>query len=106
MNISDIFKKVGIKVFDDLNPAEQEAFRKWEAILTKPEPTIEDLKKILPSDLQRANEELRKYENSKEKDSYYKAYATLCEFILNVVATPTKEREQLKAMLKQKYGLD
>jgi intergrase/recombinase len=106
MTIFDIFKKQGINGLDDLNDAEKATYQQWQAILARPDTTIADLKALLPKELGRANIELRKHENSKEKDSFYKAYTTLCEFILTAIAAPEKEREQLKSMLKQKYGIE
>jgi hypothetical protein len=106
MNLSDIFKKTGVKGIDDLRPAEQATFRQWEAILTKPETTIEDLKRQLPKELERANHELQSFDNSDKKDMFYKAYAKLLEDITKIIITPEKERDQLKLMLKQKYGLE
>jgi hypothetical protein len=106
MTISDILQKVGIKSIDDLTPAEKITFSQWQAILTKPETSIKDLKEILGKELARAHAELRKHENTKDKDSFYKAYATLCDFILTTVSGPEEERKQLTAILKQKYGLE
>ena len=67
---------------------------------------FDDLKKLLPIELDRAHAELRKFENSAEKDLFYKAYADLCQNIMKMILGPAKEREQLKAMLKQKYGIE
>ena len=61
---------------------------------------------MLPVELERARAELLKYENSKEKDLFHKAYISSLETISKMILTPEREREQLKAMLKQKYGLD
>ena len=75
------------------------------AILEKRDITIEDLKKFLPIELKRATAELRKHDNSPAKDSYYKAYGDILDTILTFIVSPEKEREQLKTMLKQKYGV-
>jgi hypothetical protein len=106
LNLSAIFQKLGIRGIDDLKPAEQATFKQWEAILTKPETTIDDLKKLLPKELERANHELQSFENSEKKDMFYKAYARLLEDITKIIITPEKERNQLKLMLQQKYGLE
>jgi intergrase/recombinase len=104
MDFSEFFKKKGIKGYEDLNEAEKLTFQQWQAILNRPDTSIADLKAILPKELERANVELRKHENSKDKDSFYKAYTSLCEFMLTTIAGPEQKREQLKTMLKQKYG--
>jgi hypothetical protein len=105
-NLSDIFKKTGVTGIDDLKPAERATFDQWTAILTKPETTIDDLKKLLPKELERANHELQSFDNSDKKDMFYKAYTKLLEDITKIILTPEKEREQLKLMLQQKYGLE
>lgn len=106
MDISSILAKVGIKSIDDLKPSEQATYRAWSAILSKPDVSIEDLKTLLPKELERAHSELRNFENSEKKDLFYKAYTQLCENITKMITAPAKEREQLKAMLKQKYGIE
>jgi hypothetical protein len=101
-----ILQQLGLKSIDDLKPAEKATWMQWAAILGKNDVTIEDLRKFLPQELERANIELRKHENSDKKDSYYKAYGDILATISKIIVTPEKEREQLKSMLKQKYGLD
>lgn len=104
--LTELLEKLNIKSPDQLQPAEMATYRAWAVILSKPSATIEDLKRILPQELERASIELRKFENSKEKDAFYKAYTSLCTFISKAISGPDKERENLKAMLKQKYGIE
>jgi hypothetical protein len=104
--IDQILQKLGIKSIDDLKPAEKATWMAWASILGTPNVTIEDLKKFLPQELERANIELRKHENSEKKDSYYKAYGDILATLSKIIITPEKEREQLRSMLKQKYGLE
>ena len=104
--LEQILQKLNLKSIDDLKPAERATWMQWAKILGKTDVTIEDLKKLLPIELERARAELLKYENSKEKDLFHKAYITALETISKIIITPEKEREQLKAMLKQKYGLE
>jgi hypothetical protein len=104
--IDQILQKLGIRSIDDLKPAERATWMQWTSILAKGDVTIEDLKKLLPIELERARDELLKYENSKEKDLFHKAYITALETITKIVTTPTQERENLKSMLIKKYGLE
>jgi len=101
-----ILQKLGLKSIDELKPLERETWRQWATILGKPDITIEDLKKLLPIEIARAHAELLKYENSKEKDLFQKAYITALETITKIIVTPSAERDSLRSMLKQKYGLD
>lgn len=104
--LEQILTKLGLKSIDDLKPAEKATWMQWAKILGKADVTLEDLKKLLPIEVERAKLELLKYENSKEKDLFHKAYITALETISKIIVTPTQERDNLKAMLKQKYGLD
>jgi len=103
--LDQILQKLGLKSIDDLKPAERATWVQWSAILGKRDVTIEDLKRILPVEIARAQAELLKYENSPQKDLFQKAYITALETITKIVITPEHERESLKAMLKQKYDL-
>lgn len=104
--LDQILQKLGLKSIDDLKPAERATWMQWASILGKTDVSLDDLKKFLPQELERANVELRKHDNSDKKDSYYKAYGDILTTILKFILTPTNERDNLKAMLKQKYGIE
>jgi len=106
IGIEQILDKLGIKSIDDLQPAERETFNQWQVIIAKPDVTIDDLKGILPKKLERANHELHNHENSEKKDSYYKAYASILEYLNKIILTPAKDRDTLRAHLKQKFNLE
>ena len=101
-----ILQKLNLKSIDDFQPAERETYRQWAQVLAKQDVTIDDLKVLLPKELERANHELQNHENSPKKDSFYKAYASLCETLTKIILTPARERETLRAFLKQKFTLD
>ena len=103
--IDQILEKLGLKDVSELNEVERATWSEWASILSKQDVTIEDLKAFLPKELERANIELRKFENAKEKDQFYKAYSSLLDTITKFIAGPTKQREALIAFLKQKYKL-
>jgi hypothetical protein len=104
--LEQILKKLGLKSIDDLKPAEKATWLQWATVLGKADISLDDLKKFLPQELERASVELRNHENSDKKDSYYKAYGDILSTIIKFIETPTQKREQLKSMLKQKYGLE
>jgi intergrase/recombinase len=103
--LRELLDKLKLK-HEDLKPEELKTYQAWAHILAKPEASIDDLKKLLPKELERANHELQKFDNSDKKDSYYKAYAALCEFISKIIIAPAQERETLKQFLKTKYGIE
>ena len=101
-----LLEKLGIKNIDDLKPAERATYIQWAKVLEKGEITIDDLKILLPKELDRAHQELRGFDNSAEKDLFYKAYAELCSNIMKIILAPAKERDNLKSMLKKKFNID
>jgi hypothetical protein len=104
--LDQILQQLGLKSIDDLKPEEKATWMRWAKILGRADVSIDDLKKFLPQELERANVELRKHENSDKKDAYYKAYGDILATILRFILTPTNERDNLKTMLKQKYGIE
>jgi hypothetical protein len=104
--LEQILQKLNLKSIDDLKPAERATWMQWTTILGKSDVTIEDLKKLLPIELERARAESLKYDNSKEKDLFHKAYITALETMSKIITTPEKERDSLRSMLKQKYQLE
>jgi hypothetical protein len=104
--LDKLLEKLGVKSIDDLKPAERDTYRQWAQLLAKADVTIEDLKGILPKELERANHELHSHENSEKKDSYLKAYCELLEWLTKTILTPAKERDALRAHLKNKFNLD
>jgi len=70
--LEQILQKLGLKSIDELRPEEKATWMAWSVILGKPDVTLEDVKKILPAELERARTELLKFENSKEKDLFHR----------------------------------
>jgi len=101
-----LLQKLGLQSPDELTEAERKTYQQWAQILSKTDVTIEDLKKILPMELDRAHSELRSFNNSKEKDMFYKAYAELCGNIGKIITAPQQQREQLRTFLKNKFGIE
>lgn len=102
--LSDFLERIGIKSFDELNAEERRTYQEWSAVLGKPETTIEDLKALLPREIERLREELAKYDNSEKRELYFKAALRNAELITKIITTPEKEREQLRAQLQQRFG--
>jgi len=105
MILDEIFEKLGIKGIDELRPEERKVYQRYSEILAKSDTTIEDLKKFFAREAELAKEELKKHENSEKKDTYYKAYLTFTENTLKFIFSPAKERDALRAQLKQQFNL-
>ncbi|HKQ06131.1 MAG TPA: hypothetical protein VJ464_13430 [Blastocatellia bacterium] len=103
--LKQILERLGVKDYSELKEQERQVYLQWAEILNKPDFTIDDLKKFLPIELARANEELRHWENSDKKELYYKAYARILQMLTDFLTAPEKERKALEGQLKQKYNL-
>jgi hypothetical protein len=75
ISISDIFEKLGIKGYDDLKEAEKKVYLSWAETLSRKEITLEDLKRILPAELERANRELSNLSADSSQTSANSAFA-------------------------------
>lgn len=102
--INEILTKLGLK-YEDLKDEERKIYDAWTAILNKSDVTIEDLKRILPSEIEKARAEHEKYENSEKAELFWKAYVRILSLLTSIISTPAKEREALKEQLKQKFKI-
>lgn len=91
--------------FEDLNEQEKVIYNAWAVILNKPDPTIDDLKKLLPAELERARKEQNAYENTEKKDLFFKAYIRLLETVTAMIVSPQQEREALKERLRKQFNI-
>ena len=103
--LKQILEKLGVKDYSELKAEERAMYLKWAEIFNKPDLTIDDLKKFLPLELARANEELRQYENSDKKELYFKAYTRILQMLTDLLTAPEKERRALEGQLRQKFNL-
>jgi hypothetical protein len=104
--LDQILEKLGLRTFDELKPAERATYSEYARLLTLPDITIDDLKKFFAAENQRANAELRNFENGEKKQLYYQAYANFLTNIETFIYAPTKQREELRARLKQQFNID
>jgi 5-bromo-4-chloroindolyl phosphate hydrolysis protein len=105
MLLDQLLEKLGLK-FENLSKEERATYVEWAKILSKTDITIEDLKKVLPKELERANTELRNYENLPKKQVFYQAYASLLATLTQMIVTPASQRQALQAHLKKKFNID
>ena len=103
--LNQILEKLGVKDYSELKDQERQTYLQWSDILNKPDLTIEDLKKFLPRELERANEELRHWENTDKKEMYFKAYTRLLKMLTDFLTAPEKERAALEAQLKKQFNI-
>ena len=103
--LSQVLQRLGAKDYSQLKELEKATYLRWAEIINKPDFTLEDLKKFLPIESARANEELRNYENSDKKELYYKAYTRILQMLTDLITAPEKERRALEDQLKNQFNL-
>ncbi len=104
--LDELLHKLGLSRYEDLREEERYVYRQWASILTTKDVTIEDLKKFLPGELDRARAEAEKYENSEKRDLFFKAYSRLLTTLTQIITTPAVQREQLRERLKKQFNLE
>ena len=103
--LREILEKLGVKDFSELKEQERRVYEQWAAMLNKPDTTIDDLKRLLPVELDRARKEQNQFENNERKDLFYKAYIRLLENLSGMIVSPQREREALKERLRKQFNI-
>ena len=101
--LQDIFKKRGIKDITELDKEEQETFGKYEAILSKPDLTLEDVKKFVENQIGIIETKWKDYDRKNKEDLI--PYHTVYRALLDVINSNQVERVQLETYLKNLHGL-
>lgn len=101
--ITDIFRKRGIESVNELDKDERETFEKYEAILSKPDLTLEDVKVFIESQIGIIEGKWKDYDRKDKEDliPYHTVYKTL----LHIMNAPQIERTTLENYLRQLHQL-
>jgi hypothetical protein len=91
ISIPDIFAKARNQGIRRPKVAEKKAYLSWADTLAKKDVTIEDLKRTLPAELERANRKLSNHDITVPKLNYYQAYANLCRFMITAITGPEND---------------
>lgn len=97
--ITKLFAKRGIKDANDLIPEEKKTFENWNAILSKEELTLEEIKDFCASQVDIIEGKWRDYnlEHKAELIPYHTVYKTL----LLAIESPKSAREALEKQLTE-----
>ena len=100
-SLHSLLEKLGLS-YDKLSEEEKKTYEQWSQVLTQKEVTIDDLKKFLPSYIDRLEYDLNSYENSKDKDLYLKAAIRNAKMILAFIIGPEKRKAWLEQHIEQR----
>lgn len=97
--ITKLFAKRGIKDANDLIPEEKKTFENWNAILSKEELTLDEIKEFCKSQLDIIEGKWRSY-NTEHKENLI-PYHTVYKTLLLAIESPKSAREALEKQLTE-----
>jgi len=99
-SLNSLLEKLNLK-YDDLTSEEKRVYQEWSSVLAQPEVTIADLKKFLPQYIANLEYEQNKYENTPNRDLFYKAMIRNAQMIQAFILGPEKRRQWLEGHIEQ-----
>jgi regulatory protein YycI of two-component signal transduction system YycFG len=103
--LNSLLEKLGL-TYDSLNGEEKRTYDTMAKTLALPDRTTDDIRKFFAAEAERAQAELRNYENDSRKTLFYQVYATLAVNVLAFIDGPSQQREAVRAQLKQRFHID
>ena len=100
-SLNSLLERLGLS-YDKLTAEEKKTYEQWSQTLTQKDVTIDDLKKFLPSYIERLEYDQTSYENSKDKDLYLKAAIRNAKMMFAFITGPEKRREWLEKHIEQR----
>lgn len=101
-----LLEKLGITNYESLTAEEKKTYETWGEILTSHDVTLDDVRKLAASESERAHAEIKKFENSKERQLFFQALARLTDTFKLFIDTPAAQRDTLRAHLKQTFKVE
>ena len=101
--LSRILEKKGIKDITQLDTEERETFEHYQAILSKKDISVEDLKHFLQAQIKVIEAKWKDYGTQSKADLI--PYHVIYRSLLDIITSPQAEREQLEKYLTQLHTL-
>lgn len=99
--ISRLLEKRGIKDVSELSVEEKATFKTWEAILSKEQLTLEDVKKFCESQVVVIESKWKDLNETNQKKAELIPYHTVYKTLLQAIDAPKSAREMLEQQLTQ-----
>jgi mRNA-degrading endonuclease HigB of HigAB toxin-antitoxin module len=99
--LTKLFSKKGIKDANDLIPEEKKTFENWNAILSKEELTIEEVKDFCKAQVDIIENKWRDYGLEQSKKAELIPYYTVYKTLLLAIESPKSAREALEKQLTE-----
>jgi hypothetical protein len=104
--LQELLEKLGIKSFDELTSEEQKTYQEWGRVLAAPEVSMDDVRKLVAIESQRAHDELKKFDNSERRHTFYQALSHLADTLNIFLDTPSAQRDSLRAHLRTTFKVE
>ena len=101
--LHNLLEKLNLK-YEDLTAEEKKTYDEYTQVLSQPEITIDDLKKFIPTQLERLESEQNDYRNSKEKDLFLKAQIRNLKMIHSFIQGPEARKKWLEDTLNKQLN--
>lgn len=99
--LEKLFRKRGIKDATELDPEERKDFDNWNAILSKEELTLEDVKMFCQTQCEIIEQKWRDYNLEEKKKSELLPYHTIYKTLLVAIDSPQIARSALEKQLTE-----
>ena len=100
-SLNSLLERLGLS-FDKLTEEEKKTYQEWSNVFTQADVSIDDLKKFLPSYIDRLEYDQTSYDNKPNKDLYLKAIIRNAKMMLAFITGPEKRREWLEKHIEQR----
>jgi hypothetical protein len=104
--LNQLLQTLGITDYSALTAEERKTYEEWGKVLSASDVTLDDVRKFVASEKDRANDELLKLDNTKEREIFYKVLCHLTAVLGAFIATPSAQRDALRAHLKQTFKVE
>lgn len=99
--LTRLFQKRGISKFDDLDEAEKKTYEDWQAVLSKDELTLSDVKSFCQHQISTIEGMWKDYNTTQVKKAELIPYHTVYKTLLTAIDSPKVAREALEKNLQQ-----
>lgn len=101
--LSNLLEKLGLN-YVDLTEEERKTYDEYAQVLSQPDVTIDDLKKFIPTQVERLESEQNDYRNTKEKDLFLKAQIRNLKMIHSFIQGPEARKKWLEDTLNKQLS--
>lgn len=104
--LNELLEKLGIRNFDELTAEERKTYQEWGKVLAARDVTLDDVRRLVATESQRAHDEMKKFDNSEKRHTFYQALSHLTDTLKIFLDTPSAQRDALRAHLRTTFKVE